>query len=102
MAKLQLCPRDDSFLSSRGFPLAPGTPRPETGRRHEAGLLASGSLLTARLPKPSLSGIWTGRYRLQLRGQPWIFSTFPNLMREREPRRLPSPPQGGEGMGVRG
>src|SRR5580692_69283 len=44
------------------------------GRRHKAGLLASGSSLFVRLPKGfALSGSWTSARRLQLRGQPRVF-----------------------------
>src|SRR6185437_3068825 len=46
------CPRDDSTCRHSGFPLAPGAPRPATGRRHKAGLLAPGSVAFARLPRP--------------------------------------------------
>ncbi len=44
-------PRDDSTSSSRGFPRAYGAPRPAAQRRREAGFLAPGSRLSARLPK---------------------------------------------------
>jgi hypothetical protein len=64
--------RDDSVtVVATVSPAAPGAPRPETGRRYQAGLLAPGSLSAVPFPKSfDFSGLWKRPLRLQLRGQP--------------------------------
>ena len=64
--------RDDSItVVATVSPAAPSAPRPETGRRYQAGFLAPGSLSASPFPKPyGFSGVWKRPLRLQLRGQP--------------------------------
>jgi len=45
--------RDDSGLvATTVHPVIPSTPRPKTGRQHQAGFLASGLTLFVHLPDP--------------------------------------------------
>ena len=61
-------PQQRSDGSSQRIPAAPSTPRPETGRRREAGLLASGSSLSSAFPRHDLSGISNDRSPVTVAG----------------------------------
>jgi hypothetical protein len=59
-------------------PAASGHPRPKTGRRRKASLLAPGSVALVRLPRAEAPVAYrTSARRLQLRGQPRSFTAFP-------------------------
>ena len=51
------CDDNSCRVAATVDPVAPRTPRPETGRRHEAGLLAPGSPLSSAFPRLNLSGV---------------------------------------------
>ena len=59
-----------------GHPAVPGTPRPETGRRHKTGLLASGSAALVRLPGKSQWHL-NNRSPVTVAGAAAVLTAFP-------------------------
>ena len=68
---------DSNTVVATVSPAVISAPRPVTGRRREAGVLASGSSLASSFPKQLASvDLWTFARRLQLRGQPRFQTAF--------------------------
>src|SRR5882757_4847196 len=68
---------DSNTVVATVSPAVISAPRPVTGRRREAGFLASGSWLPSSFPRLWASvDPWTFARRLQLRGQPRFHTAF--------------------------